>query len=155
MVSQKAIARTSRRYTWTAFVAGAVGALVASLVYLSLNDAELQGALGDAPAPVDSGPVRRGVVDVEPPPQREVLVPTASDTPARASGAVTSAASAPVSAQALPSSTARAPVRPKALPRQSDGEPPPERASDPPPTPSPSGSSRVWVKPPPRKPWVD
>jgi hypothetical protein len=172
MVSQKAMVRESRKYTWTAFLAGAFGALVASLVYLALHakekeeEAEHKKNLAAASAaaqrtgahPAESE-IRRGTVVVDPGPR----------TAPSAAASALSATAHPSPTEAFPPATVspndravrtpaprapQTPTPPVPSPRSADAPAHAPDGAEASPEPAPGGSSRVWVKPPERKPWV-
>lgn len=164
MVSQKAMVRESRKYTWTAFLAGAFGALVASLVYLALHAKEKEeqaeraaniaagsAAARRAPDHPPESEIRRGTVVVEPAPATPSAAAAALSATAP-SGASTTPVDPP-SDRTVRSPAPRAPQ--PATPRSPDAPArAPDGAESDHPEPAPGGSSRVWVKPPERKPWV-
>lgn len=166
VISHRALARVSRRYTWTAFVAGAVGALVASLVYLALNGGQPAANVskkfevsptGVVPS-VATRPVRHGVLA---PPERIATNAPSSGTAQQTAAQQTAAqqtATPPArgsspSAVAVPRAVSHPEpaVRPRPAPKADEPEPVESAAS---PEAAPGSTSRAWVKPPDRKPWV-
>jgi hypothetical protein len=164
-ISQRSKVRESRSYTVTAFIAGALGALAASGVYLAMT------ATGDAdPKPPE--PVRHGVTHAETTAAEQVrLAEPRVESHAASALPTLSAPATPVSPDSLPLATvesrpktsgtsqrptAHSPVPPLEVP----SEPPTAEKTpnaprvDPSPPPATSGSSRSWVGAPPRKVWV-
>lgn len=177
-LSLKAVKRHERRLSWIAFVAGAAGALIASLVYLDVfthdgshavtksNDGSRADVASDAntasPVPTaahgDAVSERTAALDVSQLPLVPDRFAAATETPPRRATNTERAESEdgeePKRITGSKPSPARTESAEAEIPNPST-EPGPAKREPETPAPPAASTSKVWVEPPPRKVWVE